>query len=318
MQKVRHALVYGAGMMGKNIALVLTALPNVQVTVYDIRAVDVQAAVRENLVPFLEAGLVTAEEVQRRASQVTFTRELTKELGEQLDLVIECVYEDMELKRKTFRELEAVCRADTLLCTNTSVMSPTEISRDMRYRSRFMGTHFWNPAHLVPLVEVVKSDATDPEAAQAVVEFLTVCGKKAVLCQKDVPGFIANRMQHALWREAISIVEQGIADAATVDTAVKNSFGLRLPQLGPLENADMAGLDLTWSIHDYVLQSLEDSHRPSPLLTRLKEEGHLGFKAGKGFYSWTPEEMKRVSEGLSAYLFDANIRRAKSPGPGAV
>ena len=116
-------------------------------------------------------------------------------------------------------------------------------------------------------------------------------------------------MQHALWREAISIVENGIADAATVDIAVKNSFGLRLAQLGPLENADMAGLDLTWNIHNYVLKYLEDSHQPSRLLTDYKEKGNLGFKTGEGFYRWTPEEMQRVSADLNAYLFQANIRQ---------
>lgn len=308
---IQHALVYGAGMMGRNIALVLSAMPNIKVSVYDIRPVDMETAMRENLTPFLEAGIITSEEFERRVAQVTFTPELTKELGEQIDVVIECVFENMELKQRVFKELEDICREDTLMCTNTSVMSPSEISRNMKYRSRFMGTHFWNPAHLVPLVEVVKSDATTDEAANTVAEFLTACGKKAVLCQKDVPGFIANRMQNAMLREAISIVENGIADAETVDIAVKNSFGLRLPQIGPLENADMVGADLVWNIHDYVFQYLEDSHRPSPLLTQLKEEGNLGFKTGSGFYQWTEEEKHKVSSGLSNYLFDVMVRQAR-------
>lgn len=309
MREIRKILVYGAGMMGKNIALVLSSMPNVQVLVYDIRQVDMKTAMRDNLKPFLDAGMISVQEFERRIGQVEFTGELNEELGEELDLVIECVFEDMALKQRVFAELERICRRDTLMCTNTSVMSPTEISANMKYRDRFMGTHFWNPAHLVPLVEVVKSDATSSEAAETVVSFLTACGKKAVLCQKDVPGFIANRMQHALWREAISIVENGIADAATVDIAVKNSFGLRLAQLGPLENADMAGLDLTWNIHNYVLKYLEDSHQPSKLLTDYKEKGNLGFKTGEGFYRWTPEEMQRVSADLNAYLFQANIRQ---------
>lgn len=309
--EIKQVLVYGAGMMGKNIALVLSAMPSVKITVYDICPVDIKAAMRENLRLFLEAKLIDADELERRVSQVTFTTTLTEDLGKQLDMVIECVYEDMGLKQEVFQMLEAFCREDTLMCTNTSVMSPSEISRNMKHRGRFMGTHFWNPAHLIPLVEVVKSDATTDEAAGTVVDFLTACGKKAVLCKKDVPGFIANRMQHALWREAISIVENGIADAATVDIAVKNSFGLRLAQLGPLENADMAGLDLTWNIHDYVLEHIEDSHRPSPMLTGLKERGDLGFKTGSGFFTWTEEEKKRVSSELNQYLFDAIIRRAQ-------
>ncbi|WP_300754444.1 3-hydroxyacyl-CoA dehydrogenase family protein [uncultured Brachyspira sp.] len=120
--------------------------------------------------------------------------------------------------------------------------------------------------------------------------------------QKDVPGFIANRMQHALWREAIYIVEQGIADAKTVDEAVKYSFGLRLPQLAPMENADMVGTDLTYNIHDYVLKHLCDSHNPSPLLKELCDAGNLGFKTGKGFQTWTKEDIEKSKSALNEYL----------------
>jgi 3-hydroxybutyryl-CoA dehydrogenase len=136
-------------------------------------------------------------------------------------------------------------------------------------------------------------------------ELLTSANKKPVLCNKDVPGFIANRMQHALWREAISIVENGIADAETVDMAVKYSFGLRLPQLGPLENADMVGTDLTYSIHDYILPYLESSPEPSPLLTELRSKGDLGFKTGKGFMNWTPEQIQQSRDDLNRYLIKA-------------
>ena len=127
-------------------------------------------------------------------------------------------------------------------------------------------------------------------------------GKEPVLCKKDVPGFIANRMQHALWREAISIVENGIADAETVDKAVRYSFGLRLPQLGPLTNSDMVGTELTWNIHSYILQYLEDSHEPSPLLAKMREEGKQGFKSGEGFMPWTPEEVEKQNAELNEYL----------------
>ena len=198
----------------------------------------------------------------------------------------------MKIKQETFAKLEARCSADTIFCTNSSVMSPSQISEKLQRRERFVGTHFWNPGHLIPLVEVVKSDASSDEVAETVMEVLRPAGKKPVLCKKDVPGFIANRMQHALWREAISIVENGIADAATVDEAVRYSFGLRLPQLGPMENADMVGTDLTYNIHDYILQDLEDSHKPSKLLAELKDAGKIGFKTGEGFQAWTPEQWR--------------------------
>ena len=133
-------------------------------------------------------------------------------------------------------------------------------------------------------------------------------GKKAIRCNKDVPGFVANRMQHALWREAISIVAHGIADAATVDEAVRSSFGLRLPALGPMENADMVGTDLTLSIHEYMLQHLENDPTPSPLLHEKVAAGELGFKTQKGFQEWDEEKIaesrRKLSEHLIKMLYD--------------
>ncbi len=299
---IQNILVAGGGMMGKNIAFVFTADPRYRVTVYDIRDTDVRGGIRLNCAQLLEKGVLTEEALEARLKRIDFTTDLESSAVREADLVLEAVFEDMGVKQETFAMLEARCRPDTIFCTNSSVMSPSKISEKLQYRSRFCGTHFWNPAHLIPLVEVIKSDATSDETAQTVMEFLTSVGKKPVLCKKDVPGFIANRMQHALWREAISIVENGIADAETVDTAVKYSFGLRLPQLGPLENSDMVGTELTYSIHDYVLQDLEDSHRPSPLLSEMKAEGKLGFKSGEGFLHWTPEKAEKCSADLNEYL----------------
>ena len=296
--EIKNVLIAGGGMMGKNIAFVFSSNPAYDITVYDLFPTDVYAGIRKNTEPL---GL-PEEELEARLSRISFTTDLDSDLIKKADLVIEAVFEDMKVKRETFAKLEERCRPDTIFCTNTSVMSPSEISAELKYRERFVGTHFWNPGHLIPLVEVVKSDATSDETANTVMEVLAAVGKEPVLCKKDVPGFIANRMQHALWREAISIVENGIADAATVDKAVKYSFGLRLPQLGPIENADMVGLDLTYNIHDYILQHLEDSHSPSPMLTKLKEEGKLGFKSGEGFQSWTPEQIAESNAALNEYL----------------
>jgi len=296
--EIKNILIAGGGMMGKNIAFVFASNPAYTITVYDLYETDVHGGIRSNC-----ASLKLAEgELEDRLSRIFFTTDLDSELIKSADLVIEAVFEDMDVKRQTFAKLEERCRPDTIFCTNTSGMSPSEISRDLKYRERFVGTHFWNPGHLIPLVEVVKSDATSDETANTVMEVLAAVGKEPVLCKKDVPGFIANRMQHALWREAISIIENGIADAETVDKAVRYSFGLRLPQLGPIENADMVGLDLTYNIHDYILRDLEDSHKPSPLLQKLRDEGKLGFKSGEGFRKWTPEEIAQSNAALNEYL----------------
>ena len=299
---IKNILIAGGGMMGKNIAFVFTSNPDYQISVYDLYPTDVYGGIRKNCAQLIEKGVITAEELEQRLTRIEFTTDLESELIKKADLVIEAVFEDMQIKRETFAKLEARCRPDTIFCTNTSVMSPSEISRELKYRERFVGTHFWNPGHLIPLVEVVKSDATSDETAETVMAVLKGVGKEPVLCKKDVPGFIANRMQHALWREAISIVENGIADAETVDKAVRYSFGLRLPQLGPLTNSDMVGTELTYNIHNYILQYLEDSHTPSPLLSQMKEEGKMGFKSGEGFMKWTPEEVEKQNADLNEYL----------------
>ena len=302
MKNIKYILICGGGMMGKNIAFVMASNPDFQIGVYDLFDTDIYGGIRTNTKQLVEKGVLSEAELEERLGRISFTTDMDSELVSRADLVIEAVFEDMKIKRETFAKLEERCRPDTIFCTNSSVMSPSEISAELKYRERFVGTHFWNPGHLIPLVEVIKSDASSDEVAQTVMEVLASAGKEPVLCKKDVPGFIANRMQHALWREAISIVERGIADAATVDKAVKYSFGLRLPQLAPMENADMVGTDLTYNIHDYILKDLEDSHEPSPLLKQLRDEGKLGFKTGEGFQTWTAEETAASNAALNEYL----------------
>lgn len=302
MNNVKNILIVGGGLMGKNIAFVASSVPEHQITVYDVKPVEVAEGIRENTRQLVDAGVLTQEELEERISRIGFTTDLDSEEVKETDLVIEAVFENMDLKREIFAKLEARLREDCIFCTNTSVMSPSEISRDLKHRERFAGTHFWNPGHLIPLVEVVRTDATSQETADTVMKFMARIGKKPCLCNKDVPGFIANRLQHALWREAISIVENGIADAPTVDKAIKNSFGLRLPQLAPLENSDMVGTDLTYNIHNYVLEHIEDSHSPSPLLNEMIEKGKMGFKSGEGFYKWSPEKIRKCNEELNSYL----------------
>lgn len=302
MKDIQNILICGAGMMGKNIAFVMAGNPAYRVTLYDICENDVYTAIRYNTQELLDASVLTELEIEQRLNRISFTTNLDCVLVTEADFVIEAVFEDMAVKQETFSRLEKRCRPEAIFCTNSSVMSPSQISETLIHRTRFVGTHFWNPAHLIPLVEVVKSDATSDETAETVMAVLSSVGKHPVLCKKDVPGFIANRMQHALWREAISIVERGIADAKTVDEAVKYSFGLRLPQLGPLENADMVGTDLTYNIHDYILSDLEDCHSPSPMLSQLVSEGKLGFKTGEGFQTWTAEETRAASAALNRYL----------------
>jgi len=170
--------------------------------------------------------------------------------------VFEAAPERMEIKRSIFAELGRCAPREAVLATNTSVMSITEIAEGLSAANRIVGTHWWNPPYLVPLVEVVAGGATDEAVVRATIDVLKQAGKVAVRVGKDVPGFVGNRLQHALWREAFQLIDDGVCDGETVDLVVKNSFGLRLPVLGPVENADLVGLDLTLDIHRYILPRL--------------------------------------------------------------
>jgi 3-hydroxybutyryl-CoA dehydrogenase len=244
------------------------------------------------------------DEIEKIMSRIRTTTNIDEAMAK-ATIIIESVAENLKVKQDLFKALDQMCPRDVILATNTSVISITAIASKAKNRDRIIGTHFWFPPYLIPLVEVVKGKDTSNETMETTYQFMKKAGKYPIKCLKDVPGFVANRLQHALWREAISIVEKGIADAATVDDAIKQSFGIRIPVLGPIENADMVGLDLVLAIHNTVLQDLEASPNPSPLLKDKASKGELGFKSGKGFYdSWTPERIKRTRERLMKHLID--------------
>ena len=290
-------------MMGVGVAQVFAAAGH-EVALQDVSQEALERApgtVAANLAFLAEHGLFSADGVADAVGRVRTTADLA-EAAAGADVVVECVFEDLTLKQEVFERLDAVCPVETMLCTNTSVMSITEIGARTVRKERVVGTHFWNPPYLIPLVEVVRTEHVDPVVVERTMDLLRRVGKHPIDCKKDVPGFVANRLQHALWREAISIVERGIADAETVDESIRYGPGLRLPILAPMENADMVGLDLTLAIHDYILPHLEASGEPSPLLRAKVEAGDLGFKSGKGFAEWTPESAEASRRRLAAYL----------------
>ena len=176
------------------------------------------------------------------------------------------------------------------------------IARACAHRDRVLGTHWWVPPYLVPLVEVIQTEGTAPEAIAAMMELLTSVGKAAVHVRKDVPGFIGNRLQHALWREAIALVQAGVCDAPTIDKVVKASFGRRLAVIGPLESADLVGTDLALDCHVELLADLDRTPGPLPYLENLVASGRLGFKSGEGFRKWTPAEQAELRAKLTAHL----------------
>jgi 3-hydroxybutyryl-CoA dehydrogenase len=218
------------------------------------------------------------------------------------DWVLEAAPEQLELKQQIFSEVDRAAPPDAILASNTSVIPIGQIMSRVERKHRALGTHWWNPPYLIPLVEVVRAADTSDATVAATMDLLKSLGKAPVEVKKDVPGFVGNRLQHALWREAIVLVAEGVCDAKTVDDVVKSSFGARLAVLGPLENADLVGTELTRSIHRYVLPALDRSTSPSPYLDRLIEQGRLGFKSGEGFRKWTPEQKAALRERVTKHL----------------
>ena len=303
--EIKNITIIGAGLMGSGLALHFASKGYV-ICLLDLNKELLSKAmekVKDNLNMLSEGGISFEDSIADITKRIKTTVSM-KEAGSDADFIIEAIAEDLNLKQKLFQELDNLCPAQTVLASNTSVISITEIASKSRHRERIIGTHFWNPPYMIPLVEIVKGKESGDDAINIAYALMKKSGKHPVRVLKDVPGFIGNRLQHALWREAISIVQNGLADAASVDDVVKKGFGIRLPVLGPLENADMVGLDLTLSIHNYILKHIEASPDPSPLLKEKVGLGELGWKSGSGFFKWTDTEKKKSIDKLLGYLID--------------
>jgi 3-hydroxybutyryl-CoA dehydrogenase len=291
--------VIGAGLMGHGIALTL-ARAGQYVAITD-PVPEARATVADRIADSLRLMGVDAQGIALTLKRIEIFDSIPGAVR-QAAFVFEAAPEKLALKQAIFAEIEAHAPATALLASNTSVMPITQIMAQLKDKTRAMGTHWWNPPHLVPLVEVIRTADTSEAAMSAMMALLADAGKTPVRVEKDVPGFIANRLQHALWREAISLVERGICDAAAVDTVIKASFGRRLAVLGPLETADMVGTDLTLDIHDNVLADIENRPAPSPYLRDLVAQGKLGFKTGQGFYGWNEADKTALRAKVAKHL----------------
>jgi 3-hydroxybutyryl-CoA dehydrogenase len=287
--------VIGAGLMGHGIAQVF-ALAG-----HDVKITDPHGDTLATSKARISANLKDLGDDPNAVDRVTPVPELA-DCVRNADYVVEAAPENLEIKQKLFADIEAAVRPDAILASNTSVIPITDIMRGLQRRERAVGTHFWNPPFLVPLVEVIGTEWTSQATIDFTMALHKAAGKTPVHVKKDVPGFVGNRLQHALWREAISLVENGICDAETVDTVIKASFGRRIAVLGPLENADLVGTDLTLAIHETVLPAIESRPGPSPYLQKLVADGKLGFKSGEGFRKWTPEQQAELRAKVVAHL----------------
>jgi 3-hydroxybutyryl-CoA dehydrogenase len=296
------AAVIGTGMMGPGIALTL-ALGGVRSTIYGRTAASAVAGMDRARAA---GGVLVANGLASQAQMDdAFARlNASPDFDGNVDLVIESAPEDMAFKQDLFARLDAECRPDTILTSNTSGLSITAIASRCERPERVLTTHFWNPPHLMPLVEVVKGERTSDDVARRVCDLMAACGKMPVLVKKDRPGQLGNRLQMALVREAVNIVAEGIADVDAVDTVAKNGFGIRLPAYGIFEHQDIVGLDLGSRVVEYVSQDLYNEPRAPEYMRELVREGHLGAKTGRGFYDWSSKSAEEAKARRDAFLIE--------------
>lgn len=279
--------VIGAGLMGHGIAQVF-ARSGCSVALYDVGKELLDQALRNietGLETFVNVGLETESNAGRILSRIRTTLDLQDAVRD-ADFVVEAAPEDPKIKKEIFTKLDDAVPDHSILASNTSMLSISEFGADCRNRDRHIITHWFNPPHIVPVVEVVLGDKTSEETEELTVALLEAAGKKPVRVRKEIPGFLVNRIQTAMFREVLSLLEQGVASAEDIDTAIKGSFGLRLGVIGVLETMDMAGLDLMLKGTSHLYQYIENRDKPQKILEEKVLRGELGIKTGKGFYTY--------------------------------
>lgn len=278
----KRAVVIGGGTMGTGIAAMFVA-GGMAVDVVS-RSEATRAALPDGVRRCL-ASMGAPPDIARLALRATAAEMPWDGVG----IVVETVTEDLALKRRIFAELEALAPPDAALASNSSSFPISEIGRGLATQNRMMGLHFFMPAHLVPLVEVVRSQSTDVELAERVGALMSRLGKRPVQVKKDVIGFLGNRIQGALMREALWLIERGIASPEDVDATVRLSFGFRYAAAGPIVQKEHSGWDTTCAVAKIIWPDLCNADGPPPVLSDNVAAGKLGFKTGEGFFKWTPE-----------------------------
>lgn len=290
------AVVVGAGIMGRGIALSF-AQGGLQV-----RMVDREQGVLDRAVAQIDSDLqllsllgFIASDGSEIKQRITPSLSLKDACGD-AHMVIEAVPELLALKKQIFSDLESFCPGEAVLCTNTSSLGLASIVEGLRSPHRVVGTHWFNPAHIMPLVEIVPGPKTSPLVISKTRELMLQIGKKPIVIKKDIPGFLVNRIQVAMKREIDYLLEQGIADVEDIDIAVKTSFGLRLSCFGPFEVSDMVGLDTSFRVAQRLYKELDNRTEPSPILEEKVRRGHLGIKTGQGWYDYSGRSVSQILE----------------------
>jgi 3-hydroxybutyryl-CoA dehydrogenase len=287
--------IVGGGLMGHGIAYLLATAG------HEIAVYEPSAELRATLPQRLQAIVGLLDDDPTLVQKISAHDALAPAMYGAA-FVFEAAPEKLPLKQQIFAEIEKHVAPDTILASNSSAIPSTEIGRHLKHRERVLGTHFWNPPHLVPLVEVIQNEKTSAETVRKTMDLLHGAGKVPVHVRRDVPGFVGNRLQHAMKREAIALVAAGVCDAETVDTVVREGFGARTAVLGPMEQSDLVGVDLTLDIAEVLYKHLDATPGPHPFLREKIKAGKLGMKTGEGLRKWTPEEADAVRTRLSRFL----------------
>ncbi|MCZ2258096.1 3-hydroxyacyl-CoA dehydrogenase family protein [Sporosarcina sp. G11-34] len=288
--------VIGCGTMGHSIAL-SAAWAGYDVIMQGVDSADIDrglASMHGKLQVLIQNGLIAEVESQRIQSSVQTTTSIV-EVVEDRTFIIEAIPENIELKKRIFKQLDSLCEVDVILASNTSALSPTEIASETNHPERTVITHFWHPAHLIPLVEVVRGEQTNDHTVERALKLMVEMNKKPIEVKKEAPGFVGNRLQFALLREAQHILEEGIASKEDIDAAVVYSIGRRLPVTGPILSADMGGLDVYTDISNYLYNHLSTATQSTPSMAKLVNKGKFGNKTGEGYYKWDASFSEEVN-----------------------
>ncbi|MBN7772844.1 3-hydroxyacyl-CoA dehydrogenase NAD-binding domain-containing protein [Clostridium aminobutyricum] len=312
MGDCKKIIIAGAGLMGTSMAQIF-AHRGYDVIIYDV--IDTALEKSKNLIRINQEGQVKAGEIAQEESeflQNKLAHTCDKTCFENCDLVVESIVEKMPIKHSFWREISQIVREDTILASNTSGLSITKIAEVIKKPERFAGMHWFNPAHLIPLIEIIKGERTSTETIDYLYNLSLQIGKEPIRVNKDVPGFIGNRIQLAILREALHLVENEVGTYEDIDRCVKYALGFRYSCLGPFEVCDMGGLDTFYHIAEYLYPDLSDVKEPQRILKELYEEGSYGVKAKKGFYDYShgkDEEAIRKRDDL--YIKVSKLLHAK-------
>lgn len=296
MSNISKVAIIGFGTMGAGIAQRFAECG------YDVVATDTTrdqidsglALIKRNQQTLIELGMLEAEEAKQSKQKLTTTLSL-EDTVHQAQLVIEAVPEEINLKLDLFAKLDKLCAPETCLASNTSGLSITKIASSTAHPDRVAGYHWWNPPHIIPLVEVTKGEQTSDETVSLLVEIAQRLGKKPIIVNRDIPGFVGNRLQFAVFREALHILAEGIASAEDIDTAMSAGPGLRYGLLGPFRTADLGGLDVFHAVSTYLFRELSTADKPSAQLSDMVKQGRLGAKTGHGFYDFAGQSLPDIA-----------------------